>query len=189
MKRNDYFEFRNKILIAMEASVVDPVVKALRDLAPHLNPPIANPTPLGLFAFAITTALLMCWHTRLTGLSTASEIGTEHMVWGFALFNGGLAQLIAGILEYYRNNVFALTAFVMFGSFWMSLGTVGIISSVAGYFNDGTNTFVFLYPIDPEAEQAILCFWGLFTSVMFICTLVINVIEHYTCLSLLFSNC
>ena len=165
-----------KKLHAMESSLARPVVKALRDLAPNLNPPIANPTPLGLFSFAITTALLMCRHTRLTGSSTKSQEGTEHLVWGFALFGGGLAQLIAGILEFKRNNVFALTAFVMYGSFWMSLGTVGIISSIAGYFKkDGSSEWIVLYPVDEEAQQAVLCFWGLFTSVMLICTLFITV--------------
>ena len=96
-------------------------------------------------------------------------------MWGFAIFGGGLAQLLAGILEVKRNNIFALTAFVMYGSFWMSLGLVGILSSVAGYYKTDSSEWIGLYPIDEEAQQALLCFWGLFTSVMFICTFALNV--------------
>ncbi len=94
------------------------VTKALRDLAPHIAPPTANPTPLGLFSFAITTALLMTQTTELTGSSKSSQDRTENLVWGVAIFTGGLIQLLAGLCEGKRNNVFGFTAFCSYSGYF-----------------------------------------------------------------------
>lgn len=66
---------------------------------------VANPAPLGLFAFGLTTALLQGGNTVIT------ESSTRFLVYGFALFFGGLAQFLAGMWEFKRQNTFGATAF------------------------------------------------------------------------------
>ena len=84
--------------------------------APALPPPgIADPAPLGLAAFALTTFLLSAdnagWMTSATGNAWL----------GFAFAYGGLAQLLAGMWEFRNRNVFGATAFGTYGGFWIGL--------------------------------------------------------------------
>ena len=88
----------------------------LHELGPFIHPPCPNPAPLGLFAFGLTTALLQVKHTGLAGDTQEDSKGTENLVWGFAIFFGGLLQVIAGIVEIKRNNVFGFTAFTTYGA-------------------------------------------------------------------------
>ena len=88
---------------------------------------VANPAPLGLAAFALTTALLQGGNTAIT------EGSTRYLVYSFALFFGGLAQLLAGMWEFKRQNTFGATAFTSYGAFWMSFAIFGILVS-AGIF-------------------------------------------------------
>ncbi|MFF4188912.1 acetate uptake transporter [Streptomyces sp. NPDC001691] len=76
--------------------------------------PIADPGPLGLAGFAMTTMVLSCFNaglldTRLTGV-----------VLPLALFYGGLCQLLAGLWEFKKGNTFGATAFCSYGAFWMA---------------------------------------------------------------------
>ena len=87
--------------------------KDVRDLSSSINPPTPNPAPLGLYGFGLTTALLQIVHTRISGSAPADAAGTEAWVLGFAMFFGGLAQLLAGLQEVKRNNVFGYTAFII----------------------------------------------------------------------------
>jgi uncharacterized protein len=87
------------------------------DDAPALAPPgVADPAPLGLAAFALTTFLLSVinagWAKNTTGASW----------WGYAIAYGGLAQLLAGMWEFRNRNVFGATAFSTYGGFWIGLG-------------------------------------------------------------------
>jgi succinate-acetate transporter protein len=116
---------------------------------------------LGLFAFGLTTALLQMKHTRLTGHQDADKSGVENLVWGFAIFYGGLLQMIAGLSEIRRNNIFGYTAFLSYGGFWMSLGTAEILINL--YADEGQ-------AINPKATQAMLILMGIFTFVLWICT-------------------
>ena len=77
-------------------------------------PAVADPGPLGLGAFALTTFVL-----------SAHNAGwAPDIIWvGLALFYGGLAQFMAGMWEFRRNNTFASTAFSTYGGFWLALGT------------------------------------------------------------------
>jgi succinate-acetate transporter protein len=79
-------------------------------------PGIADPAPLGLAAFALTTFLLSAknanWMTHATGDSWL----------GYALAYGGLCQLLAGMWEFRNRNVFGSTAFSTYGGFWIGLG-------------------------------------------------------------------
>jgi len=77
-------------------------------------PPIADPAPLGLAAFALTTFLLSAQNANLTD-------GPDAWL-GFALAYGGLIQLLAGMWEFRNRNVFGATAFSTYGGFWIGLG-------------------------------------------------------------------
>ena len=74
----------------------------------------ANPAPLGLCAFALTTFVLSAANAKLF---TGAEI-----VIGLALFYGGLAQLLAGMWEFKAGNTFGATAFSSYGGFWLAVG-------------------------------------------------------------------
>ena len=76
--------------------------------------PIADPGPLGLAAFALTTFVLSMFNAKFVGA------GGEPIVFGLAFAYGGLAQLLAGMWEYRRGNTFGATAFSSFGAFWLS---------------------------------------------------------------------
>src|ERR1700722_12203744 len=80
------------------------------------SPGIADPGPLGLAAFALTTFLLSAANAHWTNGNSA---GTAFL--GYALAYGGLVQLLAGMWEFRRGNVFASTAFSSYGAFWIGL--------------------------------------------------------------------
>ncbi|TFK65957.1 hypothetical protein BDN72DRAFT_173356 [Pluteus cervinus] len=90
---------------------------------------IANPGSLGLFSFASTTLMLSLYNLQTRG------IHAPNVVVGMAIFCGGLAQLLAGMWEFPRGNVFGGTAFTSYGAFWMSYATILIPGSgiVAAY--------------------------------------------------------
>jgi len=100
------------------------------DLEKAAAPPsrIANPSPLGLFSFASTTFILSLYNVQARGITT------PNVVVGMAVFCGGLAQLLAGMWEFPKGNVFGATAFTSYGAFWMSYATIllpgsGILSA------------------------------------------------------------
>jgi succinate-acetate transporter protein len=139
--------------------------KELQALHTHIHPPVPNPAPLGLFAFGFTTALLQIKHTRIGGSDDVDIDGVEALVLGFAMFFGGFLQVVAGISEIRRNNIFGYTAFLLFGGLWMSLGTVDIVQLLAG--GDVTSP-------NPKAVQAMLFLAGVFTFVLWICSFKLN---------------
>lgn len=82
-------------------------------------PPPADPAPLGLAAFALTTFLLSAKTAGLTN-------GTDAWL-GYAFAYGGLCQLLAGMWEFRNRNVFGATAFSTYGGFWIGLGLYALI--------------------------------------------------------------
>ncbi len=77
--------------------------------------PVADPAPLGLAAFALTTFLLSAANAGWMGAATGNA-------WlGYAFAYGGLAQLLAGMWEFRNRNVFGATAFSTYGGFWIGL--------------------------------------------------------------------
>jgi uncharacterized protein len=86
----------------------------VRPAAAAAVPPIADPAPLGLAAFALTTFLLSVKNAAWTD-------GTDAWL-GYALAYGGLVQLVAGMWEFRNRNVFGSTAFSTYGGFWIGLG-------------------------------------------------------------------
>ncbi len=99
--------------------------------------PVADPAPLGLAGFALTTFLL----------SGHNASFIPDLIWvGPALFYGGLVQLLAGMQEFKNRNVFGATAFSTYGGFWLSLGIYIVLASttkfLSGYSGgDLTNAF------------------------------------------------
>jgi succinate-acetate transporter protein len=115
----------------------------------------ANPAPLGLLGFGMTTILL--------NLHNAGFFPLNAMILTMGIFYGGLAQIIAGTMEWKKNNTFGTTAFISYGVFWLSL--VGlIIMPKLGWGEAATG----------KAMAAYLFMWGLFTFVMFVGTLKMN---------------
>jgi len=88
-------------------------------------PAVADPAPLGLAAFALTTFVLSAHNAGLFG-TVANTV-----VVGLAIFYGGLAQFMAGMWSFRRGNTFTATAFTTYGAFWLSLGTY-IVLIIAG---------------------------------------------------------
>ena len=122
---------------------------------------VANPAPLGLSAFALTTFVLSAWNAGL--------YKGPFIVIGLAVFYGGIVQVIAGIQEFRRNNTFAATAFCSYGGFWLAVGAtlMGFFGILAGY---GGVTAAF-----HAAFAWFLLGWTIFTAMMFIGTLRSNV--------------
>ena len=111
---------------------------------------IADPGPLGLGAFALTTFVLSMFNADLV------REGGEPIVLGLALMYGGIAQILAGMWEFRSGNTFGATAFTSYGAFWLSFWA-----------------YVQFYAADvakADAGKAVGLFliaWGIFTAYMF----------------------
>ncbi|HON80312.1 MAG TPA: acetate uptake transporter [Spirochaetota bacterium] len=115
----------------------------------------ANPAPLGLMGFGMTTVLLNLHNAGLFKLGT--------MILAMGIFYGGIAQIIAGIMDWKKNNTFGTTAFTSYGLFWLSL--VGLLVFPKMGWGEAPEKI---------AMVAYLTMWGIFTFFMFIGTLKIN---------------
>ena len=118
-----------------------------------------NPGPLGLMAFGMTTILLNVHNAGLIPLSG--------IILAMGIFYGGIAQVIAGIMEWKKNSTFGMTAFLSYGLFWLTF--VGIFALPKWIGNadldlGATSTAIGYY----------LIAWGMFTALMFVGTLRIN---------------
>jgi succinate-acetate transporter protein len=129
-------------------STTPPAAVQLKDVT-------ANPAPIGLLAFGLTTVLLNLHNAGLFSLNT--------MILAMGIFYGGTAQIIAGVMEWKKNNTFGATAFVSYGSFWLTLVALLVLPAMGW----GTAP-------DSSAMVAYLIMWGLFTFVMFFATLRLN---------------
>jgi hypothetical protein len=116
----------------------------------------ANPAPLGLLAFGMTTVLLNLHNSGIYELNS--------MILAMGIFYGGLAQIIAGIMEWKKNNTFGLTAFVSYGFFWLTLVAL-ILMPKLGWVDKTSEIGMVYY----------LLIWGVFTFLMFIGTLKLSV--------------
>lgn len=130
----------------------DPTDKA--PASPVVGVTIADPGPLGLAAFALTTFVLSMYNSGLV------SGGGEPIVFGLALAYGGIAQVLAGMWEFRTGNTFGAVAFTSFGAFWLSFWA-----------------YVQFYAADVPAADAghavglFLIAWGIFTAYMFIASL------------------
>jgi uncharacterized protein len=115
----------------------------------------ANPAPLGLMGFGMTTVLL--------NIHNAGFYKLNAMILAMGIFYGGIAQIIAGIMEWKKNNTFGTTAFTSYGLFWLTL--VGLILMPGKGLGVGSESV---------AMACYFFMWGLFTLVLFIGTLKLN---------------
>lgn len=109
----------------------------------------ANPTALGLFGFGMTTLLLNLHNIGLFPLDAT--------ILAMGLCFGGLAQMVAGIMDFKRNSMFGATAFTSYGFFWISL--VIIKTDILGV------------AVDDTSLGAYFAIWGIMTLIMFLGTL------------------
>ncbi len=115
----------------------------------------ANPAPLGLMGFGMTTVLL--------NIHNAGFFPISAMILAMGFFYGGIAQIIAGILEFRKGNTFAVTAFISYGLFWLTLVAL-ILAQKHGWAEKTPDAYMGWY----------LFMWGLFTLFMFFGTLRAN---------------
>jgi uncharacterized protein len=91
----------------------------LKTVQSAAQPPLANPSPLGLLGFAIVSCLVGM--LKIFGHQAAFEDG---LLAGTAIFIGGIAQIIAGAIQFPKNNTHPATVFSLFGAHWVSIGFV-----------------------------------------------------------------
>ena len=119
----------------------------------------ANPAPLGLMGFGLTTVLL--------NIHNAGFYELNSMILAMGIFYGGMAQIIAGVMEWRKNNTFGTLAFTSYGFFWLTLVGVWLIPDI---FPD---TALAAAPSDTAMAWFFVA-WGVFTGYMFIGTLKLN---------------
>ena len=137
--------------------------------APHLGAPFADPGPLGLGAFALTTFFLSSVNAGWIPKTV------EPVVLGLALFYGGIVQVLAGMWEFVKGNTFGAVAFSSYGAFWLSFWFL-LSQVVAGSGPDGTGSLRAAV-LAGDAGKGIgffLLAWLIFTLYMLVCTLRIN---------------
>ena len=116
---------------------------------------VANPAPLGLLAFGMTTVLL--------NLHNAGAYPLDTMVLAMGIAYGGLAQVIVGALEYKNGNTFGTVAFTSYGLFWWTLILLLLLPGLTGFAGP-----------TPESMAAYFVIWGIFTLALFFGTLNVN---------------
>jgi len=124
----------------------------MTDSVTQIKDTTANPAPLGLLGFGMTTVVL--------NFHNAGFYELNSMVLAMGICYGGAAQIIAGMMEWKKGNSFAATAFISYGSFWLSLVALVLLPKI-------------IPAIAPTSETALatyLSIWGLFTAVMFFAT-------------------
>jgi uncharacterized protein len=112
---------------------------------------LANPAPLGLMGFGMTTVLL--------NIHNAGFFPLGSMILAMGVFYGGIAQIVAGIMEFRKGNTFGTTAFTSYGFFWLTLVFL-IVFPIMGWTEKPPVAFMGWY----------LFMWGLFTFFMWIGT-------------------
>lgn len=120
----------------------------------------ANPAPLGLMGFGMTTVLL--------NLHNLGLFDNSAMILAMGIFYGGIAQVIAGILEWKKGNTFGTTAFTSYGFFWLSL--VGLLVLPKLGWGEMPSSI---------AMGSYLLMWGIFTAFLFIGTLKMDKVSQF----------
>lgn len=143
---------------AMSPGASPPAAQAAVESAAAPPPAVADPGPLGLAAFALTTFMLSTFNAKLIG-----NAELEAVVLPVALFYGGTVQVLAGMWEFKKANTFGALAFSSYGAFWLSF---------AAYVK-------FVAPGLPEAEAhtatgLFLLAWTIFTAYMLLASLRLN---------------
>ncbi|HEX4017743.1 MAG TPA: acetate uptake transporter [Frankiaceae bacterium] len=119
------------------------------------SPVIADPGPLGLAGFAMTTFVLSVFNSNII-----SDVKLQAVVLPLALFYGGIAQFAAGMWEFRKGNTFGATAFSSFGAFWMAY------AAYVKFVVPGLPTTT-----EHKATGVFLLAWAIFTAYMFLASL------------------
>jgi uncharacterized protein len=128
---------------------------------------LANPAPLGLMGFGMTTILL--------NIHNAGYFPVSDLILAMGIFYGGIAQIIAGILEFRKGNTFGMTAFISYGLFWITLIAIFVFPDIAeGKGVRSDKAFIGWY----------LFLWGAFTFFMWMGTFDKNRVLQFVFLSL-----
>lgn len=129
----------------------------------------SNPSPLGLLGFGMTTVLL--------NLHNAGFFPLDSMIMAMGIFYGGTAQVITGIMEWKKRNTFGTTTFTSYGLFWLSLVAIWLLPKL-GLADSPNNISMGFY----------LLMWGIFTAVMFVGSLKLDIYVQivFASLALLF---
>jgi uncharacterized protein len=127
---------------------------------PAFGAGLADPGPLGLAAFAMTTFFLSCVNAGWLQMSV------QGVVLGLAIFYGGIGQLIAGVWEFAKGNTFGAVAFCSYGGFWLSfwylINNTDLSKASANAAGNGVGTY--------------LVGWAIFTAYMFIASTRTNLV-------------
>jgi uncharacterized protein len=115
----------------------------------------ANPAPLGLLCFGLTTVLL--------NLHNAGLYPLDAMIVSMGIFYGGIAQVFAGVFEWRKRNTFATTAFISYGFFWLTLCGIIVLPKLGLAERPG-----------PIAMACYLGIWGLMSAVLLVGTFRLN---------------
>ena len=130
--------------------------------AAESGPSIADPGPLGLAAFALTTFVLSLFNAEIAPESL------EPVVLPLALFYGGVAQFLAGMWEFRKGNTFGATAFGSYGAFWVAFAAYVQVIEPKLLASGSTESEV------KVATGLFLIGWALFTLYMFVASLRTN---------------
>jgi uncharacterized protein len=142
---------------------MEPLNTSRNDL--FLTDNTANPAPLGLCAFGMTTLILSIHNMGLTALASP--------IIAMAIFFGGLAQVIVGTMEWKKNNTFGLLTFGSFGFFWICFATLLMLPGLGLSKAPG-----------PVELAVFLGLWGIFAFGLFICSLKMHKTLQITLLAL-----
>src|SRR5664279_5189254 len=134
---------------SIDTLMSEPTVTQIKDTT-------ANPAPLGLLGFGMTTVLL--------NFHNAGFYELNSMILAMGICYGGTAQVIAGIMEWKKGNTFATTAFISYGFFWISLAVLILLPKIVLSVTATTEPALATY----------LSIWGLFTAAMFLGTFRLN---------------
>ncbi|PNY24947.1 Uncharacterized protein TCAP_05113 [Tolypocladium capitatum] len=132
---------------------------------------IANPGPLGLISFALTTFVLGLYQcgAGLPGSNPFGDVGPDQAVFGLAVFFGGTAQFIAGIMEFRVGNTFGTTVHCSYGAFWLAFAMFLVPDlAIKGAYRGDEHAFSFALGI-------FLIMWCFLTIVFFIAALRTNI--------------
>jgi len=132
-----------------------------------MNEKTANPAPLGLMGFGMTTVLLNLANAELLDVSNAA------IIYSMGIFYGGVAQILAGMWEMKKGNTFGATAFSSFGLFWISLVAIRLFSALG-----------LVGSPSPKVMAAYLVMWGIFTALLTIGTFKHNVALRFVFVTL-----
>jgi len=126
---------------------------------------LANPAPLGLLGFGLTTVLL--------NLANAGVFSLDTMILAMGIAYGGIAQIIAGVMEFKRGNTFGTVAFTSYGLFWLSLVMLLVLPGITGFAGPSAASLASYFVM-----------WGIFTFAMFFGTLKANRALQFVFMSL-----